>query len=71
MATVRAAQVAQAVPVAPTAVARPWIASALAVVAVVGIGGAIAFMSGGSPKHDKTALAGSGAQNQQLPAGNG
>ena len=51
---------------------KTLIASALAVVAVVGIGGAVAFMSGGSPKPDKAALAGAGAsESGGAPAGNG
>ncbi|MEY9929463.1 hypothetical protein ABH926_004103 [Catenulispora sp. GP43] len=52
---------------------RTLIASALAVVAVVGIGGAVAFMSGGSPhkKPDAASLAGAGASESGSNAGNG
>lgn len=55
---------------------RTLIASALAVVAVVGIGGAVAFMSGGSPhkKPDAASLAGAGvgaSESGSSNAGNG
>ena len=48
---------------------KTLIASALAVVAVVGIGGAVAFMSGGSSKPDTASPAGSRApRNPAAPA---
>jgi hypothetical protein len=50
---------------------KTLIASALAVVAVVGIGGAVAYTSGDSKRPDTTSLAGSGASESGAPAGNG
>lgn len=51
---------------------KTLIASALAVVAVVGIGGAVAYTNDGSSKPDTTSLAGSGAsESGGAPAGNG
>ena len=46
---------------APDRRRKTLIASALAVVAVVGIGGAVAYMSDRPSKHDSTALAGNGS----------
>lgn len=51
---------------------KTLIASALAVVAVVGIGGAaMAFTGGDSPKHDTTSLAGAGSSESGANAGHG
>ena len=56
---------------APDRRRKTLIASALAVVAVVGIGGAVAVMSHDPPKHPSAALAGAGATDSSSGAGDG